>query len=180
MPKRSRKIFWCRSSICPDGFNFTPGSYCKAALCSDVSIRHDCGFSPKTCTIDRDEAGLDNCIWIDSTTPHAKSLKKRDPRKWQGSWLPDFPKFQPVVGQPLNRQSSVPECPWTLQQKQDQRVPLSNASTGGPSVHGHQVVSLSMGQGASRREAGVPKLTAHLPAGASSAAALQTSGGFNI
>lgn len=173
MPKRSKKIFWCRSSNCPDGFSFTPGAYCKAALCSDVFIHHNCGFSPKTCTIDRDEAGLDDCIWIDSSSPQAKSLKKRDPKRWQGSWLkvPDFPRFQPAVGQPQHRQSSVPESPWILQQKQDQRVPVSNASTTGTSMHGHQVFSLSKRQDASCREAGAPKVTAHLPAGASSAAA---------
>ena len=90
----------------------------------DVFTNHYCGFLPKTCTVDRDEAGLDDCVWIDAYSPHAKSLKRRDPKKWQRAWLkvPNVPRFQPVVGQ-LNRgQGPVPESTSTLQKKQEQHV----------------------------------------------------------
>lgn len=173
MPAGKKKIYWCRSSSCPDGFGFTPGTYCKAALTRDIFIDHQCGFVPKICTVDRDDPGLDDCVWVDYTSPHAKSLKKDDPKTWGGSWLkvPDVPRFQPVVSQYHNRQCSGPESTQTLQQQQEQCVLPRKARTGNASMRGHPEASLSRVQSAGRRKAEVAKSEAHLTAGAASVAA---------
>ena len=172
MPASRKKIYWCRSSSCPDGFGFTPGAYCKAAL-TPQAVDHQCGFVPKICTVDRDDAGLDDWVWIDYTSPHAKSLKKNDPKRWAGSWLkvPDVPRFQPVVSQHHNRQCPGPESTQTLQQQQEQRVLPVKARTRDATMRGHPEASLSKVLGASHREAGVAKSEAQLTAGAASVAA---------